>query len=304
MTDRQDTMAEQSGQVPDDIWRVEGSDFADYGDGGLGDTVVRIPRITDATTASGAPQTRSESSRKRPTEEPADAAGAGPSQAKAVPEAPTAVRPPAPEHTRPVPAVADRTQALPAPEPTQALPAPPAPEHTRPVPAVADRTQASPAPPAPVAAAVGPDGPLAATTAPAAAVPAAKPKASSHPRTRKARLRIAKVDAWSVMKTSFLFSIAFGIMVWVSVSVVWAVIVSSGVFDVVNQQIADLISSPTAQTTFRIDDYINTNKVLGVTALLAVVNVVISTALGTLAAFLYNLSANILGGLEVTLSED
>jgi hypothetical protein len=32
--------------------------------------------------------------------------------------------------------------------------------------------------------------------------------------------------------------------------------------------------------------------------------VVISTALGTLTAFLYNLSANILGGLELTLAED
>ncbi|WP_198018364.1 DUF3566 domain-containing protein, partial [Sedimentibacter sp. B4] len=50
--------------------------------------------------------------------------------------------------------------------------------------------------------------------------------------------------------------------------------------------------------------YISTNKVLGVTALLAVINVVISTALGTLTAFLYNLSANILGGLELTLAED
>ena len=43
---------------------------------------------------------------------------------------------------------------------------------------------------------------------------------------------------------------------------------------------------------------------LGITALVAVINVVITTALGTLAAFLYNLSANILGGLELTLAED
>jgi hypothetical protein len=145
------------------------------------------------------------------------------------------------------------------------------------------------------------------TSAPVAAVPASPASATKNSglrRTRKARLRLSRVDPWSVMKTSFLFSIAFGIMFWVAVSVVWTVIVSSGLFDAINVQIANLLSSPTSQSNFRIDDYISTNKVLGIAALLAVVNVVISTALGTLAAFLYNLSANILGGLELTLAED
>ncbi|MGB4892122.1 MAG: DUF3566 domain-containing protein, partial [Propionicimonas sp.] len=55
---------------------------------------------------------------------------------------------------------------------------------------------------------------------------------------------------------------------------------------------------------WRIEDYLSANKVLGVTALVAVINVVLLTALGTLFAFLYNLSATILGGLELTLAED
>ena len=66
----------------------------------------------------------------------------------------------------------------------------------------------------------------------------------------------------------------------------------------------NLLSSPNSTSSWRIEDYINGNKVLGITALLAAVNVVISTALGTITAFLYNLSANILGGLELTLAED
>ncbi len=123
-------------------------------------------------------------------------------------------------------------------------------------------------------------------------------------RTRKARLRLSRVDPWSVMKTSFLFSIAFGIMSWVAVWVLWTVIVRSGLFEAVNSAILNIVSNPTSTETWRIEDYINTNKVLGITALVAVINVVITTALGTLAAFLYNLSANILGGLELTLAED
>ena len=39
---------------------------------------------------------------------------------------------------------------------------------------------------------------------------------------------------------------------------------------------------------------------LGFTTLIAVVDVVLVTAIATLGAFLYNLSASLLGGLEVT----
>lgn len=123
-------------------------------------------------------------------------------------------------------------------------------------------------------------------------------------RTRKARLRLSRLDPWSVMKTVFLFSIAFGIMLWVAVYMTWTMVESSGVFEAVNGVVTDLLASPNDTTPWMIQDYVSTNKVLGITALLAVVNVVLMTALGTLAAFLYNLSANILGGLEVTLAED
>ena len=123
-------------------------------------------------------------------------------------------------------------------------------------------------------------------------------------RTRKARLRLSRIDPWSVMKTSFLFSIAFGIMFWFATYVVWSVIGASGLFDAVNTILQSVLSNPNDQTQVRIEDFVNTNKVLGVAALIAVINVVLLTAIGTLTAFLYNLSANILGGLELTLAED
>jgi hypothetical protein len=138
-----------------------------------------------------------------------------------------------------------------------------------------------------------------------AARPAAVTSARSvSRRTRKARLRLSRIDPWSVMKTSFLFSIAFGIMFWFATYVVWSVIGASGLFDAVNGILQNLLSNPNDQTQIRIEDFVNTNKVLGVAALIAVINVVLLTAIGTLTAFLYNLSANILGGLELTLAED
>ena len=123
-------------------------------------------------------------------------------------------------------------------------------------------------------------------------------------RTRKARLRLSRLDPWSVMKTSFLFSIAAGIVLVVAVYVVWTVIGSSSLFDSINDIVKTVVSTPGDTTPFLIQEYINTPKVMGVTALLACVDVVIFTALATLASFLYNLAATMLGGLEVTLAED
>lgn len=142
--------------------------------------------------------------------------------------------------------------------------------------------------------------------APAAPRPAdsAKPKAGVARRTRKARLRLSRLDPWSVMKTSFLFSIAAGIMLVVAVYVVWTVLSTSGLFDSVNEIVASVVSTPGDTTPFRIEEYINTQKVMGISALIACVDVVIFTALATLGSFLYNLAATMLGGLEITLAED
>lgn len=133
---------------------------------------------------------------------------------------------------------------------------------------------------------------------------AEKPRPGTARGTRKARLRLSRLDPWSVMKTAFLFSIAAGIVFVVAVFAVWTVIGSSGLFGSVDSIVGSVLQSPGDTTPFRIEDYVNTQKVMGVTAFLACIDVVIITALATLASFLYNLAATMLGGLEVTLAED
>ena len=133
---------------------------------------------------------------------------------------------------------------------------------------------------------------------------APKPKVGTARRTRKARLRISQVDPWSVMKTSFMFSIAAGIMLVVAVYAFWTVLSSTPLFDSVNEMVQNVVSTPGDSTSFRVQEYVNTQKVMGIAALIACVDVLIFTALATLGSFLYNLAATMLGGLEVTLAED
>lgn len=123
------------------------------------------------------------------------------------------------------------------------------------------------------------------------------------PRVRKARLRVGRADPWSVMKVSFLLSIALGICTIVAVSVLWLVMDAMGVFS----SIGDLISEATGTEEgggFDLQAFLSLGRVLTFTTVIAIIDVVLVTALATLGAFMYNLSAGFVGGVELTLAED
>lgn len=134
--------------------------------------------------------------------------------------------------------------------------------------------------------------------------------ASPPPRTsgggrppRRARLRLTRIDPWSVMKTSFLLSIALGVVTIVAVTIVWSVLGAAGVWDSINQTVQEVVGGEEG-TTFDVTDYIGASRVLGFTMLVAVIDVVLLTAVATLGAFLYNMAAALVGGIDVTLTED
>lgn len=134
--------------------------------------------------------------------------------------------------------------------------------------------------------------------------PTVKPEPAGAGRgPRRARLRLTRVDPWSVMKTSFLLSIAFGIVTVVSVFMVWTVLDRAGVWESINQTVTDVVGEEGA-SDFDVENYIGTSRILGFTMLVSAVNVILLTAAATLTAFLYNMSAALLGGVEVTLAED
>jgi hypothetical protein len=137
---------------------------------------------------------------------------------------------------------------------------------------------------------------------PPGARPAAK-KGGARPAPgapRRVRLTAARVDPWSVMKLAFLLSVAIGIATVVAAGVLWTVLDGMGVFTDVNDFVARILGAG----EFDINDYVGFGKVLSLGTVLAVVNVVLITALCTLGAFLYNVASNLVGGLHLTLSDD
>ncbi|MFJ2609719.1 DUF3566 domain-containing protein [Streptomyces sp. NPDC091279] len=127
--------------------------------------------------------------------------------------------------------------------------------------------------------------------------------ARTTPRIRKARLRVAKADPWSVMKVSFLLSIALGICTIVASAVLWMVMDAMGVFSTVGGTISEATGS-NESNGFDLQSFLSLPHVLMFASIIAVIDVVLATALATLGAFIYNLAAGFVGGIELTLAED
>lgn len=119
---------------------------------------------------------------------------------------------------------------------------------------------------------------------------------------RRVRLTVSRVDPWSAMKMSFLLSVALGIAGVVMVSVLWTILAGMGVFDQVNSLVGQIIQD--GNQTFDIMDFLGFGRVVSLAIVVGVIDVILMTALATLAAFLYNVSSSLVGGLQLTLTDD
>ena len=118
---------------------------------------------------------------------------------------------------------------------------------------------------------------------------------------RKARVLVSRIDPWSVLKMGFLLSIAAGIMLVVATFVLWNALNSFGLFALIDEWVAKLFDGGQPIDITKIFEL---NKVMSAAILVSVMNVVLLTALSTIAAFLYNTVSSVVGGVYVTLTDD
>jgi len=122
---------------------------------------------------------------------------------------------------------------------------------------------------------------------------------------RKAHLQVARLEPWSVMKFSLVMSAVCFIVLFVAVTVLYMILSGLGVFDSLASTIRDLTSSDSTNKTGGVNPagWFSASRILGYTALLGVLNVLLITALATVWSVIYNLAADLVGGIEVTLKE-
>ncbi|WP_017600668.1 DUF3566 domain-containing protein [Nocardiopsis lucentensis] len=125
--------------------------------------------------------------------------------------------------------------------------------------------------------------------------------------SRKAHLTVSRVEPWSVMKFSFVVSLVCFIVLFVAVAVIYATLSMLGVFDEVTSMMEALLEGEgnTGEGELGLDPaaWFSPGRVLGYTGVIGALNIVLITALSTVGAMVYNLVADLVGGVDVTLTE-
>ena len=100
-----------------------------------------------------------------------------------------------------------------------------------------------------------------------------------------------------------LLSVALGIVTVVASIVLWMVLDVTGIFDKINGLLGEIGGSESGGA-LDLKKIASLGQVASFATIIAVVNVVLLTALSMLTAVLYNISATLVGGVGVTLTDD
>ncbi len=129
-----------------------------------------------------------------------------------------------------------------------------------------------------------------------------KSRKSDGTSSRQAHLMVSRFEPWSVMKFSFMISLACFVILFVAVALLYAALAGLGVFDAI-QNALNNVTSGQGTGGVNISKYLSASTILSYTALLGVLNVFLITAFATVGSLVYNLTAHLIGGVEVTLRE-
>ena len=119
---------------------------------------------------------------------------------------------------------------------------------------------------------------------------------------RDAQLVLSRVEPWSVMKFSFLASLVGFVILVIAVAVLYFFFSALGVFNSIEQTV-HLVTSSGGSAGSNAGSWFSLSTVMGYTMLAGAIDVVLITALSTVAAVIYNAVSHLSGGIEITLQE-
>jgi hypothetical protein len=116
---------------------------------------------------------------------------------------------------------------------------------------------------------------------------------------RQAALQLKRIDPWSALKLGLVLAVVLFFIWMVAVGVLYGALDGMGVWDRLNGTYADLVSGDTPTGS----PLISAGRVFGFAAVIGAINSLLFAVAVTVGAFVYNVSADLVGGIEVTLSE-
>lgn len=115
----------------------------------------------------------------------------------------------------------------------------------------------------------------------------------------RASMQIRRIDPWSTLKVSLLLSVALFFVWMIAVAFLYLVLGGMGVWSKLNSNVGDLLNNTSGSS----GELVSSGTIFGGAVLIGLVNIVLLTAMATIAAFVYNLTTDLIGGIEVTLAD-
>ncbi|AKS31654.1 DUF3566 domain-containing protein [Mycolicibacterium goodii] len=116
----------------------------------------------------------------------------------------------------------------------------------------------------------------------------------------RASMQIRRVDPWTVLKVSLVLSVVLFFVWMIAVAFLYLVLGGMGVWSKLNSNVGDLLTSASGSSG---GELVSSGTIFGGAALIGLVNIVVLSAMATVGAFIYNLTTDLVGGIEVTLAD-
>ena len=116
----------------------------------------------------------------------------------------------------------------------------------------------------------------------------------------RAAMQIRRIDPWSALKVSLVLSVTLFFVWMIAVAFLYLVLGGMGVWAKLNSNVGDLLTSASGQAG---GELVSSGTIFGGAALIGLVNIVLLTAMATVGVFIYNLTTDLVGGIEVTLAD-
>jgi hypothetical protein len=136
--------------------------------------------------------------------------------------------------------------------------------------------------------------------APGAGRPTSRIHVASRPRGPvRASMQIRRIDPWSTLKVSLVLSVALFFVWMIAVAFLYLVLGGMGVWSKLNSNVGDLLNNAGGSSA----ELVSSGTIFGGAVLIGLMNIVLLTAMATIGAFVYNLTTDLIGGIEVTLAD-
>ncbi|HTM86520.1 MAG TPA: DUF3566 domain-containing protein [Mycobacterium sp.] len=116
----------------------------------------------------------------------------------------------------------------------------------------------------------------------------------------RASVQLRRIDPWTTLKASLILSVALFFVWMIAVAFLYLMLGAMGVWSKLNSNVGDLLHQTNVGGG---GDIISASTIFGGATLIGLVNIVLLTAMAAIGAFVYNLTADLVGGVEVTLAD-